>query len=532
MLVSPTLMGLDASCLPSRKWSIVAWGSVGIAAVVVSYLLAIAVALGCLALPLIFFVVIPIDRGNLLFIRLLLSLFGIVAGSTIVWSLLPRQNKVQIQGVPIDLSKEIRLTRLIQEIAAALKEPMPSEVYLIGDANAFVVEAGGRISGGKRRIMALGLPLLQMLTISQFRAVLAHEFAHYYAGDTRLGPLVYSTRRAMARAYENLGKKSDVLSFLTRYIVVAGPYILLMGAMRMYWKAFMRLTQFISRNQEYRSDELACYIAGSQPLIEGLQNIHRCQAALGWYWNAFVLPVAGGGYHPPIADGFLRFMNAPHIAKATTDSLTKQMEETETNPFDTHPPMNKRIERAQLINRPTTVTGDQENGSNPMISLIDDLAPLETSLLKKAVPNLANSQLKSMNWENAGIDVYVPSWRRQIANFLPLLSPKTLSALPAIVADLKPISDTVMNPPGILLNRTQRDAKALEVLSCALAVTLLDHGWKLDMQPGIFNLTNDDRKIDPTAVIPAMRSGKLSAQQWEMLCTESGIGDWPLATPN
>ena len=524
-------MGLDASCLPSRKWSIVAWGSVGIAAVVVSYVLAIAVALGCLALPVIFFVMIPIDSGNLFFVRVLLSLFGLVAGFTILWSLMPRRNKVQIQGVPIDLSKERRLGGLIEEIAAALKEPTPSEIYLIGDANAFVVEAGGGISSSKRRIMALGLPLLQMLTISQFRAVLAHEFAHYYAGDTRLGPWVYNARRTMARAYENLGKKSDVLSFLTRYIVVAGPYLLLMGAMRMYWKAFMRLTQFLSRNQEYRSDELACYIAGSQPLIEGLQNIHRCQAAQGWYWNAFVLPVAGGGYQPPIADGFLRFMNAAHIAKATSDSLSKQMEETETNPFDTHPPMNKRVERAQLLDRPVPASGDQENGSNPMISLIDDLAPLETSLLQKAVPNLANSQLKPMNWENAGMDVYVPSWRLQIANFLPLLSTKTLSALPGVVADLKSISDKVMNPPGILLNRTQRDAKASEILSCALAVALLDRGWKLYMQPGTFNLTNNGKKIDPGAVIPAIRSGKLSTQQWESLCAESGIGDWPLATP-
>jgi Zn-dependent protease with chaperone function len=56
-----------------------------------------------------------------------------------------------------------------------------------------------------------------MLTVSQFRAVLAHEFAHYYAGDTGLAPWVYGTTRALARVYENLGKKSDIMSFLARW---------------------------------------------------------------------------------------------------------------------------------------------------------------------------------------------------------------------------------------------------------------------------------------------------------------------------
>jgi heat shock protein HtpX len=521
----------DVVRLPTRNWSIVAWGSVGVGAVILSYVLAVSVALACLALPVILFLVIPINSGSFLVVRLLLSAFGLVAGLTILWSLIPRRNQVEVRGVLIDLSRERRLAKHIEEIAAALNEPVPSEVYLIADANAFVIETGGLMGLETRRIMGLGLPLLQMLPISQFRAVLAHEFAHFYAGDTRLGPWVYNTRKAMARVYENLGQKSEMLSLLTRHAVVAGPYILLMGAMRMYWKVFMRLTQLISRHQEYRSDELACHIAGSQPLIEGLQNIHKCQAALRSYWASVVLPVAAGGFQPQIADGFLRFMNTPQIAKATSDYLARQIDNEKIDTFDTHPPLNKRIEKARLYSLPVPASLNYADEFElPMISLIEELGPLEASLLKKLAPVVVNSELRPMEWDTAAIEVYVPMWRKQIANFLPFLSTKTLSALPCLVVEPQAISDKILNPPGILLNRTQRDAKALEILSCALALSLLDHGWKLLMQPGTFYLERNGMKLEPNTVVAAMKSGKLSIQQWELHCSNAGIRDWSLAS--
>jgi Zn-dependent protease with chaperone function len=223
-------MTTAANSLPARNWSIVALSSVGMATVAVSYMLAIVVALGCLALPVLLFVIIPVLGASFIFARLLLGAFGLVAGLTILWSLIPRRRKVEVKGARIDLSRQPRLHAQIAEIAAALREPMPSEVYLVADANAFVMESSGPFGLNKRRILGLGLPLLQMLTVAQFRAVLAHEFAHYYAGDTRLTPWLYNTQSTMERVYENLGRKSQVLRFLTRWAVVAAPYMGLMGA--------------------------------------------------------------------------------------------------------------------------------------------------------------------------------------------------------------------------------------------------------------------------------------------------------------
>ena len=379
-------------------------------------------------------------------------------------------------------------------------------------------------------MMGLGLPLLQMLSIAQFRAVLTHEFGHYYAGDTRLGPWIYNTRRAMEEVYKNLGKKSPVLAFLRRWGIVSYLHRLLMAGLRLYWKLFMRSTQAISRRQEFRSDELACHVAGSEALIDGLQNIRKCSAGLGAYWNSFVLPIAMGGYQPDLAHGFQQFMQAPAIAEATSDFLAQQAAAETASPFDSHPPLSKRIAQARQLNLPAPEILDLEiTPDQPMITLLEDLSPLQDGLLKKIIPALAATALKPLDWETAGADIYIPAWRNRIAPYLPFLSTKTMAELPLLVLDPRPIAQLVPTPAVGRLGNAQRFAIASEVLFCAFATCLLDHGWKLVTGPGVRMLANGEMTIDPGIVIGSLRTGKLTVVHWKSFRSERAIGDWPLA---
>jgi Zn-dependent protease with chaperone function len=85
---------------------------------------------------------------------------------------------------------------------------MPAEVYLVPDVNAWVMQRGGLMDFGSRRVMGLGLPLMRILTCSQLRAMLAHEFGHYHGGDTKIGPWIYKTRGAIVRTVNSLGSGS------------------------------------------------------------------------------------------------------------------------------------------------------------------------------------------------------------------------------------------------------------------------------------------------------------------------------------
>ena len=133
-----------------------------------------------------------------------LAWFCILGAGVILWSILPRPDRFIPPGPPLEPKEHPKLFEALAGIAEATKQQMPSEVYLIAEVNAWVMDRSGIMGFGRRRVMGLGLPLLQVLSMSQFRAVLAHEFGHFHGGDTKLGPWVYKTRAAIGRTLEGL----------------------------------------------------------------------------------------------------------------------------------------------------------------------------------------------------------------------------------------------------------------------------------------------------------------------------------------
>jgi len=173
----------------------------------------------------------------------------------------------------------------------------------------------------------LVLPLLQTLTVSQFRAVLAHEFGHYYGGDTKLGPWVYKTRGALARTIINLSLFSSILR---------RPFL-------WYGVRFLRITQAVSRRQESAADALASRVVGGRPLVEGLKKLPGSAHAYHVFWQKSVKPVLDAGFYPPLVEGFGRYLSLPSVMRSIDSYSEKALEEGKTGPYDTHPSLPNRI---------------------------------------------------------------------------------------------------------------------------------------------------------------------------------------------
>src|SRR5262245_33608822 len=111
----------------------------------------------------------------------------------------PRRERTFVPGFEIDEASQPRLFEWIRKITKAGKEAMPDKVYLTNDMNAAVAHVHNRFSVRQQRILILGLPLLQVLTVPEVAAVLAHEFGHFAGGHTRFGAWTYRMRQSMAR---------------------------------------------------------------------------------------------------------------------------------------------------------------------------------------------------------------------------------------------------------------------------------------------------------------------------------------------
>jgi hypothetical protein len=298
---------------------------------------------------------------------------------------------------------------------------------------------------------------------------------------------------------------------LIYYVVIR----LLLG----YWKVFLRATQLVSRRQEYRADEIACYTSGSQAFIEGLRATSAAEAALPAFWDQELVPALRQGCLPPVCEGFSRFLAAPKIAEAIENNLAQELRRPRTNPFDSHPPLQDRIAVAQCL-----PYGSPPQNECPATTLICDLETTEARLLEFVIrPKLDLTGFKRIGWNRIGSAAVLPAWKAFIQDFSKLLSGVAAESLPDAVGDLRSLGSHIPDPKGMLMTREQRDQRAAGLLAMALGVLLAEKGWEVHAQPGEFYLGCGSERLNPFSLIQDLARGRLTREAWIEKCRSWGI---------
>jgi len=497
-----------------RRRSLQLWALLALAMVIASYAFLLLIAASCVYVP--YLIIMSTDAGIQ---TLIVGLCGIAIAVAIVWSLIPRTDKFEAPGPTLDHSSHPRLFAELENIADALEEPLPDEVFMIPQANAFVADRGGTLGIGYRRVMGIGLPLVAIMTRAEFRAVLAHEFAHYYGGDTRLGPWVYKTRMAMVRAIQNLASMRGWMRIAVAQLV----YGLVFAVIAAYWKLFFRATQLVSRRQEYRADELACHIAGSKALITGLKKVHAANTAFPAYWNFEVAPFLSLGYRPPIAEGFGLFVQAPEVSKQIEEHAAKELSQPKTSAYDSHPPLRDRIAAAKLFE-----DENRDQMSEPALSLFGDFLNEEVRILSWKNSSAQVQSLKPLPWENLAASL-PQMWRDVLQKNTQCLGEYTTDALPDAATKMAEIGSRIPDPKGMLLAPQQRTARAAELFGTALALAVSDAGWRLHMQPGERYFQVGEERVSIRELMDRLLSNKVSREEWAERCRTLKISGVRLA---
>jgi heat shock protein HtpX len=261
-------------------------------------------------------------------------------------------------------------------VAAATAQALQEDVYMTNDTNAFVAHRGGMMGIGSRRVMALGLPLLQVLTVSELSAVLAHEFGHYHAGDVALAPWIHKTGLAITRTVVRLRKN------VLRNVFVA------------YGRLFLRITRAVARRQEFIADEVAASAAGPTAIISSLRKMIAASVAYRSYWHSDVSFVMAAGYRPPLIDGFAEYMRSAAITSALASVVATSESSSRSNPYDTHPSLKERVEALSAL--PQRASTD----SRPAVALVRSLPEWERRVLSTISLDIADCRL--VEWSRVG----------------------------------------------------------------------------------------------------------------------------------
>ncbi|MEV6927785.1 M48 family metallopeptidase [Dactylosporangium sp. NPDC051485] len=304
-----------------------------------------------------------------------------VAGGLLVafWRIL-RAKPGEPEGLPLTPQEARGLWDTAHDLAHRVGTRAPDEIRLIPDVNAAVMEHT-RLLGlvGGRRIMYVGMPLLQAFNVGQLRSVLAHELGHYSGSHTKLGALAHRGRMAIVQTIVQIGSSSFV------------GYIF-----RGYARLYVLVEQAVSRRMEYEADEFSVRVAGRATAVSAMRDLPVLDAA----WNFFVNRYVTIGWEAKLAprDVFGGFGQLLQGRSGEIAELRSSAPPAEKSRWDSHPPIADRIRAMQAM--PDSGVAPDER---PAAVLLADPARLAQQLQQHAL-NIEDKTL--LSWEeltDAGI---------------------------------------------------------------------------------------------------------------------------------
>ncbi|MEU9338686.1 M48 family metallopeptidase [Streptomyces sp. NPDC048290] len=194
---------------------------------------------------------------------------GVVGGVlllAVAWSMRPRFGRVPEDAVVLKRADAPTLYALIDEVGRAVGTRGVDVVVLDADINASVVPLGLR-----RRMLVLGLPLWESLTVPQRIAILGHELGHFVNNDTRRGVVVGSAERSLILWYSYLRPVPlglGWLDFLVR-AVLSVPCFLVICLLHLFDLLSLRASQ----RAEYLADAAAARAGSSDAAVGAMERL-------------------------------------------------------------------------------------------------------------------------------------------------------------------------------------------------------------------------------------------------------------------
>lgn len=237
------------------------------------------------------------------------------------------------KGLRITPQEAPALFEMLDQLRASLKCQPFHEVLLVGDHNAAVVQIPRLgIFGWHKNYLLLGLPLMEGLEPEEFKAVLAHEFAHSSRGHGRFGNWLYRLRQSWHRVVEEIARQGNKgMQFLTLFL-------------KFFWPRFSARSFVLSRANEYEADNCAVRLTSPEFAARALMRIALNDRLLSEkFWPGFFQLANTESIAP--GDVYKRLSSSLRSGTGARDEnrWLRQAFLAETNSGDTHPSLKDRL---------------------------------------------------------------------------------------------------------------------------------------------------------------------------------------------
>jgi len=238
------------------------------------------------------------------------------------------------EGFEIHRSQSPQLFILLDEVSKKLDCARFHHVLLTGDYNAMVFQVPRLgVLGWQRNFLIIGLPLLQGLSAEQFRAVVAHEFAHLSGNHSRFGCWIYRVRRSWEQVLNRmLAQQQAGAGFLLKFFQWYAPY-------------FKAYTFVLARANEYEADRWSAQLTGPEIAAQALCHVQVHSRLLEESFWPETMRLACAQAQPEVGAFHrmgerLKSPMDPHSAQ----KWLRQAMAAETSTADTHPCLRDRLQ--------------------------------------------------------------------------------------------------------------------------------------------------------------------------------------------
>ncbi len=227
------------------------------------------------------------------FITLMIGIGIIGLGLMVIFFLLKflfKQNKVDRSHLTeITESDQPELFAFVRTLTQETQSHFPKKIYVSSDVNASVFYDSSFWSMFLpiRKNLQIGLGLVNSVNLSEFKAILAHEFGHFSQRSMKLGSYVYNVNQIIynmlydnesyARTLEGWANISGYFAFFANITIkiVMGIQWILQKVYSVVNKSYMAL----SRQMEFHADAVSAYVSGSDHLVTSLRRLDVANSA-------------------------------------------------------------------------------------------------------------------------------------------------------------------------------------------------------------------------------------------------------------
>jgi Zn-dependent protease with chaperone function len=228
-------------------------------------------------------------------ILVLIFKFGGAFAAILLWLFL---FKGLFKGQKVEHSTHVRLQEkdypelfaFIRHVYQDTGSPRPRHVYVSPDVNAALVYNTSLINLfiPPRKDLLIGLGVVNVVNLAEFKAIMAHEFGHFAQRSVGLGSYLYIANRVM---HDVIYSRDSLDQFVDNWgqqdIRVSFPAWGLKGVLWVVrkilagtFRAINLVHLSLSRQLEYNADNVAVSVTGSDALIHGLGRLEFANECL------------------------------------------------------------------------------------------------------------------------------------------------------------------------------------------------------------------------------------------------------------